>query len=47
VNVDVNILREIATVVSFATFIGIMGWAWSRRNKAGFDQAANLPFEQD
>nr|WP_222622593.1 CcoQ/FixQ family Cbb3-type cytochrome c oxidase assembly chaperone [Ramlibacter albus] len=40
-------MREIATVVSFATFIGILGWTWSRRNKAGFDEAERLPFEQD
>jgi cytochrome c oxidase cbb3-type subunit IV len=44
---DINILREIATVVSFATFIGIFGWAWSRRNRDGFDEAARIPFQQD
>lgn len=44
---DVNTLREIATVLSFCTFLGIVGWAWSRRNRAGFEDAARLPFEQD
>lgn len=44
---DVNTLRSIATVVSFITFIGIVLWAWSRRNAADFEAAARLPFEQD
>jgi cytochrome c oxidase cbb3-type subunit 4 len=44
---DVNILREIATVVSFATFVAIIGWAFHRRNRASFDEAAQLPFQQD
>jgi cytochrome c oxidase cbb3-type subunit IV len=44
---DINILREIATVVSLATFIGIIGWAWSRRNRDGFEEAARIPFQQD
>jgi cytochrome c oxidase cbb3-type subunit IV len=44
---DVNTLREIATVLSFTTFLGIMGWAWSRANRARFDEAAQLPFTQD
>jgi cytochrome c oxidase cbb3-type subunit 4 len=44
---DVNTLRSIATVVSFITFIGIVLWAWSRRNAADFEQAAMLPFEQE
>jgi len=44
---DINILREIATVASFATFIGIIGWAWSRRNRDSFEEAAQIPFQQD
>ncbi|WP_370654311.1 cbb3-type cytochrome oxidase subunit 3 [Rhodoferax sp.] len=44
---DVNTLRSLVTVVSFLTFIGIIGWAYSRKNSADFDKAANLPFEQD
>jgi cytochrome c oxidase cbb3-type subunit 4 len=28
-------------------FIGIVWWAWSRKRSADFDQAAQLPFEQD
>ena len=44
---DINPLRSVATVVSFIVFLGIIGWAWSRRNTEDFDKAANLPFEQD
>ena len=44
---DVNDLRAITTVVSFAIFIGIMVWAFSRRNKEDFDAAAKLPLDQD
>jgi cytochrome c oxidase cbb3-type subunit 4 len=44
---DINTLRSLATVVSFITFVGIVAWAYSRRNAADFDEAANLPFEQD
>ena len=44
---EVNTLRALVTVVSFATFIGIVWWAWSRRRSEDFSQAANLPFEQD
>lgn len=44
---DINTLRSIATVLSFIVFIGIVLWAWSRRNAEDFEQAARLPFEQD
>jgi cytochrome c oxidase cbb3-type subunit 4 len=44
---DINFLREIATVVGFITFAGIVYWAYSKRNARSFEQAAHLPFEQD
>jgi cytochrome c oxidase cbb3-type subunit 4 len=44
---DINVLRGVITAVSFATFIGIVVWAWSSRRKARFDEAANLPFADD
>ena len=46
-NFDVNTLRAMATVLSFMTFIGIVVWAYSRRNAADIEEAARLPFEQD
>ncbi|MFM1906717.1 MAG: hypothetical protein RLZZ591_394 [Pseudomonadota bacterium] len=44
---DINTLRSVVTVVAFLTFLGIVFWAWSARNAAGFDEAAQLPFKQD
>ncbi|HXZ96257.1 MAG TPA: cbb3-type cytochrome c oxidase subunit 3 [Burkholderiales bacterium] len=44
---DINDLRIIITVVSFAAFVGIVWWAWSSSRKTAFDQAAQLPFVED
>jgi cytochrome c oxidase cbb3-type subunit IV len=45
--VDINTLRSVVTVISLVTFVGIVWWAWSKRRSADFQEAANLPFEQD
>jgi len=37
-------LSSLMTVVSFVTFIGIVIWAYSRKRKRAFDEAANAPF---
>jgi cytochrome c oxidase cbb3-type subunit 4 len=39
-----TLLSAIVTVVSFVTFIGIVLWAYSRKRKSAFDEAANAPF---
>ena len=44
---DITTLRILATLVAFATFIGIFAWAYSRCNAKRFEAAAQLPFEQD
>lgn len=44
---DINDLRSIVTVVSLLAFVGIVVWAWSKRNQANFDEAAQLPFKDD
>ena len=44
---DVNTLRIIATVISFVLFIGLVIWAWRNRNTDDFNEAANLPFDED
>ncbi len=44
---DITTLRIVATLASFITFLGILVWAFARRNTRGFDEAARLPFEQD
>lgn len=42
---DLNTLRSIVTVLLLVVFIGIVWWAFSRRNKKRFEQDALLPFE--
>jgi cytochrome c oxidase cbb3-type subunit IV len=44
---DVTTLRIAATLACFAVFIGISYWAFARRNRDRFEQAAAIPFEQD
>ena len=44
---DVNMLRVLATVASFAAFVGIWAWAWARSNRSRFDEAGRIPFQQD
>ncbi|WP_137896032.1 cbb3-type cytochrome c oxidase subunit 3 [Ramlibacter sp. 2FC] len=44
---DINTLRSAVTVAALIAFLGICVWAWSRRNQAGFEEAARLPFGQD
>jgi cytochrome c oxidase cbb3-type subunit IV len=34
-------------VVSLLTFVGIVVWAYSKRNQSAFDEAARLPFDED
>ncbi|MES2074183.1 MAG: cbb3-type cytochrome c oxidase subunit 3 [Pseudomonadota bacterium] len=38
---------SVMTVISFITFIGIMWWAFSRRNTENFAEAAQLPFADE
>ena len=40
-------MRSAVTVISMATFIGIVIWAYSSSRKADFDEAARLPFADD
>lgn len=44
---DITTMRIVATVASMACFIGIWWWTYLHRSKDSFDEAANLPFEQD
>lgn len=43
---DMTLLREVTTVVSFATFVGIVFWAVYPGNKERFEQAARLPLDE-
>ena len=44
---DINDLRIVVTLLSFVAFAGVVAWAWSRRNRAAFEEAAMLPFADD
>lgn len=39
-----TLLHSIVTLITFITFVGIVFWAWSRKRKKAFDEAANAPF---
>jgi cytochrome c oxidase cbb3-type subunit 4 len=44
---DQGAIGSIFTVIVFVSFIGVMIWAFSSRNKKSFDEAANLPFADE
>lgn len=46
-DMDINTLRSAVTVISLLVFLGIVAWAWSRRNRERFDEAARLPFQDE
>jgi cytochrome c oxidase cbb3-type subunit 4 len=39
--------QGVVTLVLLIAFIGIIWWAYSKRRKPGFDEAANLPFADE
>jgi cytochrome c oxidase cbb3-type subunit 4 len=41
---DINELRIFFTLASFFCFLAIVAWAYSDKSKKGFEEAANLPF---
>ena len=41
---DINDFRALLTVVGLLCFLAIVGWAYAKGSKKGFDEAANLPF---
>ncbi|GHE20756.1 cbb3-type cytochrome oxidase subunit 3 [Halomonas urumqiensis] len=44
---DTGTFRGIITGLLILAFIGITVWAYSRRRKPDFDEAANLPFADE
>jgi len=43
---DMNVVREIVTVVSFLAFVAILAWVTYKGNAERFDAASRLPFEE-
>ncbi len=44
---DIGTVHSIWTVILFSSFIGIVVWAFSKRQKSRFDEAANLVFADE
>jgi cbb3-type cytochrome oxidase subunit 3 len=44
---DMNLLREAVTVLSFATFVGIVWYAVKPANAGYFENAAQLPPDEE
>ena len=44
---DGNLIQVIWTLVVVVLFVGIVIWAWSGKRKQEFDEAANIPFNED
>lgn len=44
---DYGTSGSIFTVLVFVFFIGIVLWAYSKKAKPGFDEAANLVFDDE
>jgi cytochrome c oxidase cbb3-type subunit 4 len=44
---DSNLIQSVWTLVVLVLFVGIVIWAWSGKRKQDFDEAANIPFNED
>ena len=44
---DMNLVREIVTVLSFAAFVGVVLYAAYPGNRRRFDEAAQIPFDEE
>ncbi|QEA39048.1 cbb3-type cytochrome c oxidase subunit 3 [Pistricoccus aurantiacus] len=44
---DLGTFRGITTLLIMIAFIGVVIWAYSKRRKKDFDEAANLPFADE
>ena len=41
---DINLLRSIMTLAAFASFVGIVWWAYAPARRQRFERDAELPF---
>lgn len=44
---DINTLRGLSTILVMIVFAGICLWAYSGSKKKDFDDASNLPFQDE
>lgn len=46
-NIDINVLRGLSTILVMIGFLGVCVWAYSSKRKEEFTQAALMPFADD
>lgn len=44
---DINDLRGLSTAILMIAFVSLCFWAYSKKRKQAFDEAANLPFADE
>lgn len=44
---DIALFHGLWTAALLVIFIGIVIWAWSGKRKRDFDEAANIPLDED
>jgi len=44
---EINDLRGLSTAFLMIAFVGLCFWAYSRKRKRSFEEAANLPFADE
>ena len=44
---DINVVREIVTVVSFLAFTGVVAYAFMPANRKRFEEASRVPLDDD
>jgi len=47
VDLDINTIRGLITVILLICFIGMVFWAYSSKRKSDFNEAASLPLQDD
>ncbi len=45
--IDYGVIGSIVTVVVFVAFVAVVFWTFNKKNKAGFEEAANLVFDDE
>ena len=46
-DMDLNDVRSLVTLLSLALFLGLMAWTWWPGRRAAHEAAARLPFDGD
>lgn len=46
-DLDINTIRGLITVILLICFIGMVFWAYSSKRKSDFNEAASLPLQDD